>query len=184
MFHKYFFGRVGGCISNQRVRRSLLLIFLLPEGVWSVCSEWKRWVIIALDLSAVAPSLNLINIPPLIWKSGGFFWVWIKQCQLTNQEQELPTSSTLNTKTTHLLEEEGLGGGFLALSVSNSSFLCQPTQLTMQRGMEWWPKIYSVFHPVSGKVLKIMFWKVPMADWLLPWLPSAQTNHRNLSQQP
>ena len=43
---------------------------------------------------------------------------------------------------------------------------------------------YSVFHPVSRKVLKIMFWKVPMACWLPPWLPSAQTNHRNWSQQP
>ena len=50
----------------QRVRGSLLLIILLPVGVWSVCSEWKTWVIIALDLSAVAPSLNLIYIPPLI----------------------------------------------------------------------------------------------------------------------
>ena len=35
-------------------------------GVYSVCSEWKTWAILALDLSAVAPSLNLINIPPLI----------------------------------------------------------------------------------------------------------------------
>ena len=53
-------------VLDQRVRGSLLLILLLPVGVWSVCSEWKTWVIIALDLSAVAPSLNLINIPPLI----------------------------------------------------------------------------------------------------------------------
>ena len=73
-----------------------------------MCSEWKMWVILAHDLSAVASSLNLIHIPPLIWK----WW----HCQLTNQEQELPSSSTLNTQTTHLLEEEGLGGGFHALS--------------------------------------------------------------------
>ena len=38
--------------------------------------------------------------------------------QLTNCEQELPSSSILNTQTTHLLEEEGLGGGFHALSAS------------------------------------------------------------------
>ena len=36
----------------QRVRGSLLLILLLPVGVYSVCSEWKTWAILALDLSA------------------------------------------------------------------------------------------------------------------------------------
>ena len=38
---------------------------------------------------------------------------------MTNQEQELPSSSTLNTQTTHPLEEEGLGEGFSALSGYN-----------------------------------------------------------------
>ena len=41
-------------------------------------------------------------------------------------------------------------------------------------------QIYSVFQPVSRKVLKIMFWKVPMASRPLLWLATAQSDPRNL----
>ena len=48
--------------STQTVRGSLLLILLLPVGVQSVCSEWKMWVVIALDLSADSALLKVRKI--------------------------------------------------------------------------------------------------------------------------
>ena len=44
--------------------------------------------------------------------------------------------------------------------------------------------LYSVFHPVSRKVLKIMFEKVPMAGGPLLWLASDQADPRSFNQQP
>ena len=44
------------------MRGSLLLILLLPVGVYSVCSEWKTWAILALDLSADTALFKLREI--------------------------------------------------------------------------------------------------------------------------
>ena len=42
---------------------------------------------------------------------------------------------------------------------------------------------YSVRHPVSREVLKLMFWKVPMAVWPHLWLATAQEDSWNFSEQ-
>ena len=80
-----------------------------------MCSEWKKRAILDLDLSADSALLKLRKIHHF-QISGGMY---IKQ--LTNQEQELPTSSTLNTQTTYLLEEEEGIGDFQAESDCNPS---------------------------------------------------------------
>ena len=40
-------------------------------------------------------------------------------------------------------------------------------------------RVYRAGHPICHKVLKIMFWEVPPADWLILWLPTAQAGPRN-----
>ena len=39
--------------------------------------------------------------------------------------------------------------------------------------------MYRVGRPICRKVLKIMFWEVPPADWLILWLPTSQAGPRN-----
>ena len=59
------------------MRGSLVLIHLLPVGVWSACSEWKMWSVLALDLSADTALFQLRKIHHY-QISGGMY---IKLCE-------------------------------------------------------------------------------------------------------
>ena len=63
-----------------------------------------------------------------------------------------------------------------------TKFSNSPTGTSCKSDGRWKKKravFYRVGLPICRKVLKIMFWEVPKADWLILLLPTAQAGPRN-----
>ena len=85
----------------------------------------------------------------------------------TSRQRERLTS--LSSHSRRQKEEHGLG--IILVGMSALFIVCQSIKMI--------PGKYRAGRPICPKVLKILFWEVPAADWLILLLPTAQSGPRN-----